>query len=61
MDKDLDSLTKERESILATQEILADRKLAYRLLKLSETIDEDVAAGRLLTMEDVFGSELGEE
>lgn len=51
----LDSLVSERESILATLEILADRELADRLLTLSKTIDEDVAAGRLLTTTDVFG------
>jgi hypothetical protein len=51
----LDTLVKERESILATLEILADRELTDRLLKLSKTIDEDVAAGRLLTTADVFG------
>src|SRR5713226_7477011 len=51
----LDTLVKERESILATLEILADRELTDRLLKLSQTIDEDVAAGRLLTTADVFG------
>jgi hypothetical protein len=51
----LDSLVNERESILATLEILSDRKLTDRLLKLSQTIDDDVAAGRLLTTADVFG------
>lgn len=51
----LDSLVNERESILATLEILADRELADRLLALSKTIDEDVAARRLLTTTDVFG------
>ena len=56
VDKDfLDSLLNERESILATLEILADRKLTDRLLTLSKTIDDDVAAGRLLTTTDVFG------
>ena len=56
VDKDfLDSLVKERESILATLEILADRELTDRLLSLSKTIDDDVAAGRLLTTADVFG------
>ena len=56
VDKDfLDSLLAERESILATLEILADPELTARLLKLSKTIDEDVAAGRLLTTADVFG------
>lgn len=56
VDKDfLDSLVKERESILATLEILADRKLTDRLLTLSKTIDADVEAGRLLTTTDVFG------
>jgi hypothetical protein len=56
VDKDfLDSLVKERESIFATLEVLADRELTDRLLSLSKTIDRDVAAGRLLTTEDVFG------
>lgn len=50
----LDSLVRERESILATLEILADRELTDRLLTLSKTIDNDVAAGRLLTTADVF-------
>jgi len=45
----------ERESILATLEILADRELTDRLLKLSETIDCGVRAGRLLKTADVFG------
>lgn len=51
----LDSLVNERESILATLEILADRELTDRLLKLSKTIDSDVRAGRLLKTADVFG------
>ena len=51
----LDSLMKERESILATLEILADRELADRLLKVSKSIDEDVRDGRLLKTADVFG------
>ncbi len=51
----LDTLVDERESILATLEILADRRLTDRLTKLSKTIDGDVAAARLLTMTDVFG------
>ena len=56
VDKDfLDSLVNERESILATLEILADRELTDRLLRLSKTIDRDIAAGRLLTTADVFG------
>ena len=56
VDKDfLDSLVNERESILATLEILADRELTDRLLSLSKTIDRDVDAGRLLTTADVFG------
>jgi hypothetical protein len=50
----LDSLVNERESILATLEMLADRQLTDRLLKLSETIDSDVRAGRLLKMANVF-------
>jgi len=57
VDKDfLDEMIKERESILATLEILADRELTSRLLNLSKTLDEDVAVGRrLLSMADVFG------
>ena len=56
VDKDfLDSLLNERESVLATLEILADRELTDRLLALSKTIDDDVAADRLLTTADVFG------
>lgn len=56
VDKDfLDTLVNERQSILATLEILADRELTDRLLNLSKTIDNDVAAGRLLTTADVFG------
>ena len=51
----LDSLVAERETILATLEILADRELTDRLLALSKTIDKDLAAGRLLTTADVFG------
>jgi hypothetical protein len=45
----------ERESVLATLEILADRELTERLLTLSKTIDEDVSAGQLLTTDEVFG------
>jgi hypothetical protein len=43
VDKDfLDSLVKERESIIATLEILADRQLTDRLISLSKTLDEDI-------------------
>jgi len=56
VDKDfLDNLMKERESILATLEILFDRDLTNRLLSLSKTIDGDLATRRLLTTADVFG------
>jgi hypothetical protein len=51
----LDSVIRERESIIATLQVLADRELTNRLLKLAETVDEDVRAGRLHTMEEVFG------
>jgi PHD/YefM family antitoxin component YafN of YafNO toxin-antitoxin module len=51
----LDTVMRERESILATLEVLADRELTNRLLKLAETIDGDASAGRLHTMEEVFG------
>lgn len=56
VDRDfLDSLVNERQSILATLEILADRELTDRLLRLSKTVNKDVTAGRLLTTTDVFG------
>ena len=45
------------KSTLATLEILADRNLTERLLRLSSTIDDDLQAGRLHTMEEVFGKE----
>jgi hypothetical protein len=51
----LDSLVRERDSIFATLEILADRSLTDRLLSLAKTIDRDVADGRLLSTTDVFG------
>jgi hypothetical protein len=50
----LDTLVRERESVLATLEILADRELTERLLLLAKTIDRDVQRNRLLTMEEVF-------
>jgi hypothetical protein len=43
------------DSTLATFEVLADRELTDRLLKLSKTIDADVRAGRLLRTAEVFG------
>ena len=55
VDKDfLDALLKERDSILATLEILADNKLTARLLNLAQTIDADVENDRLRTMDEVF-------
>jgi len=53
----LDALLRERESVLATLEILADRALTQRLLRLAKTIDAEVRAGRLHSMEEVFGEE----
>ena len=53
----LDTLLRERESVLATLEILADRSLTARLLKLAKKVDADVRAGRLHSMEEVFGKE----
>ncbi len=52
----LDTLVRERDSIIATLEILADRELTDRLLNSSKNVDADVATGRLLTTEDVFGA-----
>jgi hypothetical protein len=51
----LDAILRERESILATLEILADRELTGRLLKLAESLDKDVRDGSLHSMEEVFG------
>jgi predicted RNase H-like HicB family nuclease len=54
--KDLVEVGKcERESVLATLEILADRRLTARLHKRAKRIDADVQAGKLHTMEEVFG------
>lgn len=53
----LDQILRERASVLATLEVLADRRLTDRLLKLAKTIDEDIRAGRLYTLEEVFGEE----
>jgi PHD/YefM family antitoxin component YafN of YafNO toxin-antitoxin module len=53
----LDVLMSERESVLATLEILADRQLTTRLRKLAKRIDADVQARKLHTMEEVFGRE----
>lgn len=51
----LDQILRERASVMATLEILADRKLTDRLVRLARTIDEDIRAKRLYTMEEVFG------
>ncbi len=51
----LDALLRERESLLATLEVLADRELTARLLRTSQSVDRDLKAGRLRTMQDVFG------
>jgi predicted RNase H-like HicB family nuclease len=47
--------SRRRESVLATLEILADRHLTARLRKLAKRIDADVQAGKLHSMEEVFG------
>lgn len=52
VDKDfLDEMIKERESVLATLEVLADVKLTSRLLNLAKTN----LPARLYTMDEVFG------
>ncbi len=53
----LDKVLRERADIMATIEVLADRSLTDRLLNVAKTIDQDVKAGRLHTMEEVFGVE----
>lgn len=55
----LDSLVRELVSVKATFEILTDRELTSHLIRLAETIDDDVRSGRLHlnTMADVFGED----
>src|ERR1039458_4429239 len=53
----LDALMSERESVIATLEILADRHLTTCLRKLAKWIDGDIQAGKLHSMEEVFRSE----
>jgi flagellar biosynthesis regulator FlbT len=48
----LDRLVAERESILATLEILADRELTNRLVELKK---RGVSKAKLYTMDEVFG------
>jgi PHD/YefM family antitoxin component YafN of YafNO toxin-antitoxin module len=50
----LDTLIAERESVLATLEILSDTALTNMLLALAKTIDNDVANNRLYSMADAF-------
>jgi PHD/YefM family antitoxin component YafN of YafNO toxin-antitoxin module len=50
-----DRMIREHESLLATLEVLANPELTERLLRLGKTIDDDVKAGRLHSMEEVFG------
>jgi len=50
----LDNLIAERESVLATLEILSDTTLTNRLLALAKTIDDDVDNNRLYSMADAF-------
>lgn len=50
----LDNLIAERESVLATLEILCDTGLTNRLVTLAKTIDDDVRNNRLYSMEDAF-------
>ena len=50
----LDNVIAERESILATLEILSDTALTNRFLALAKTIDDDVKRDRLYSMEDAI-------
>lgn len=50
----LDNLIAERESVLATLEILSDTTLTNRLLALAKTIDDDVENDRLYSMAEAF-------
>jgi hypothetical protein len=51
----LDNLIAERESVLATLEILSDTALTNRLLAIAKTIDDDVETNRLYSMKEAFG------
>ena len=53
----LDDLLRQQESALATLEILADPRLAERLITLGRTVDSRLRARkfRLFSMDDVFG------
>jgi hypothetical protein len=58
MDKEwFDKIILEHESVLATLEVLANPRLTDRLLRLGKTIDDDVKAGRLHSMAEVFGKD----
>jgi predicted outer membrane protein len=58
MDKEwFDKMIREHESVLATLEVLVNPELTERLLRLAKTIDDDVRAGRLHSMEEVFGKD----
>jgi hypothetical protein len=50
-----EGLLRDRRKAKATLEVLADPSLTERLLKLAETVDQNVNAGRLYSMEEVFG------
>lgn len=51
----LDKLLRSLKTYMATIEVLTDRQLTERLLRTAETIDRDIEAGRLHTMDEVFG------
>ena len=58
MDKEwFDKIIREHESVLATLEVLVNPELTERLLRLGKTIDDDVSAGRLHSMKEVFGKD----
>ena len=50
---------REPESVSATREVLSDRQLTTRLRELAKRIDGDVQAGKLHSMEEVFGEHSG--
>jgi PHD/YefM family antitoxin component YafN of YafNO toxin-antitoxin module len=52
----LDGLLRERESILATLEVLSDPDLTRRLLELAPALDKRSRPARLHSMEEAFGT-----
>ena len=50
----LEELVAGRDAAVETLTILMDRKLFPRLLRAAETLEQDLRAGRLASLEEVF-------